>query len=223
MLITINQVTKIYHLGEVDIPALREISLTIAAGELTAIIGASGSGKTTLMNIVGCLDRPSAGQYLLDDEDVTHLNNNELAYIRNKKLGFVFQSFNLLPRTSALENVELPLFYGNSLTSREKRRRAEELLERVGLGSRMHHYPSQLSGGEQQRVAIARSLVNQPRLLLADEPTGNLDSKRGKEIMELFQQLNRESITVILITHDKDIAAYARRVIQLRDGQVVPA
>lgn len=221
MLITLDKVSKIYHLGEVDIPALRDVSFTIAAGELVAIIGASGSGKTTLMNIIGCLDRPSAGQYLLDDQGVTSLNKNELAHIRNKKLGFVFQSFNLLPRTSALENVELPLFYGNNLSSREKRQRAQEMLERVGLGQRMHHYPSQLSGGEQQRVAIARSLVNQPRLLLADEPTGNLDSKRGKEIMALFQELNNEGITVILITHDKDIAAYARRVIQIRDGLVI--
>ncbi|MBI5361250.1 MAG: ABC transporter ATP-binding protein [Planctomycetes bacterium] len=221
MLIKLDKISKIYHVGEVDIPAVRDISLDINAGELMAIMGASGSGKTTLMNIIGCLDRPSKGRYLLDGQDITTMSKNELAYVRNKKIGFVFQSFNLLSRTSALENVELPMFYGNNLTSRQKRARAVEVLERVGLGQRMKHHPSQLSGGEQQRVAIARSLVNQPKILLADEPTGNLDSKRGKEIMELFQQLNKEGITIVLITHDKDTAFYARRVVHVKDGLIV--
>lgn len=221
MLIRLDKISKIYHIGEVDIPAVREISLDINAGELTAIMGASGSGKTTLMNIIGCLDRPSEGRYLLDGQDITTMSKNELAQVRNKKIGFIFQSFNLLSRTSALENVELPMFYGNNLTSRQKRARAVEVLERVGLGQRMNHHPSQLSGGEQQRVAIARSLVNRPKILLADEPTGNLDSKRGKEIMELFQQLNKEGITIVLITHDKDTASYARRVVHVKDGLIV--
>lgn len=250
MLITLNQITKIYRLGEVgpvsgainkvwsklfgrsislgrftsngvEIPALRGVSLTVEQGEFVAIIGPSGSGKTTLMNIIGCLDRPTAGKYFLEGTEVTTLNQNDLSRIRNKKIGFVFQNFNLLPRTSALENVELPLCYGNTLSARQKHQRAREMLERLGLGDRLSHHPGQLSGGEQQRVAIARALINQPSLILADEPTGNLDSISGQEIMSIFQRLNREGITIILITHEKDIAAYARRLIQLKDGKIV--
>ncbi|MDI6732544.1 MAG: ABC transporter ATP-binding protein [Planctomycetota bacterium] len=221
MLITLNQITKVYQIGEVDIPALRGVTFTIDRGEFVAIMGASGSGKTTLMNILGCLDQPTSGQYSLDDTEITRLNRNELAYIRNKKIGFVFQNFNLLPRTSALENVELPLFYGNRLSSRQKYQRAIEMLTRLGLADRLEHYPSQLSGGQQQRVAIARALINQPSIILADEPTGNVDSKTGQEIMKLFQQLNQEEITIILITHEKDIADYARRLIHIKDGEIV--
>lgn len=221
MLITLNQITKVYQIGEVDIPALRGVSFTIDRGEFVAIMGASGSGKTTLMNILGCLDQPTSGQYSLDDTEITKLNRNELAYIRNKKIGFVFQNFNLLPRTSALENVELPLFYGNRFPSHQKYQRAVEMLTRLGLADRLYHYPSQLSGGQQQRVAIARALINQPSIILADEPTGNVDSKTSQEIMKLFQQLNQEGITIVLITHDKDIANYAQRLIHIRDGEIV--
>lgn len=221
MLIKLEDITKIYPLGEVELTVLKGVSLIIDQGEFVAIMGASGSGKTTLMNIIGCLDRPTSGQYFLEGEEVTRLNRDILAHIRNKKLGFVFQNFNLLPRTTALENAELPLFYGNTLSRREKRQRAIEMLNRLGLGKRIYHYPSQLSGGEQQRVAIARALINQPALILADEPTGNVDSKTSQEIMALFQQLNKEGITIILITHDKDVASYARRLIRIRDGTII--
>lgn len=221
MLIKINQVNKIYQAGDVYVPALNNISLDIESGEFVAIMGPSGSGKTTLMNILGCLDQPSAGQYFLEGVEINRLSRNELARIRNKKIGFVFQTFNLLPRTSALANVELPLFYGNNLTARQKKQRAEELLKKIGLADRVHHKPNQLSGGEQQRVAVARALVNSPSILLADEPTGNLDSRAGKEIMSLFQQLNSEGVTVILITHDKEVASYAKRVIHIKDGMII--
>ncbi|MFH1228471.1 MAG: ABC transporter ATP-binding protein [Planctomycetota bacterium] len=221
MLINLNHIAKIYRLGEVNIPALRDVSLTIDRGEFIAIMGASGSGKTTLMNIIGCLDQPSSGQYLLDDAEVTKLGRLALARIRNKKIGFVFQNFKLLARTTALENVELPLFYGSNLTGRQKRQRAKDTLESMGLGHRIYHYSSQLSGGEQQRVAIARALVNQPPLLLADEPTGNLDSATSYEIMDLLKELHKKGITIILVTHEKDIASYAHRLINIRDGQII--
>jgi ABC-type lipoprotein export system ATPase subunit len=197
--------------------------LEVARGEFIAIMGASGSGKTTLMNILGCLDRPSSGSYWLDGEEVSRMSADKRAMIRNRKIGFVFQNFNLLPRTSALENVAMPLSYTAShLTEKEARRRAKEVLERVGLGDRLHHEPSQLSGGQQQRVAIARALVNKPPLLLADEPTGNLDSKTGEEVLELFQELNREEgVTVVLVTHDPHVASHAERIIYIHDGQIV--
>lgn len=239
MVIHLNQITKIYYSGEIAVPALKNISLVVEPGEFIAVMGSSGSGKTTLMNIIGCLDKPTSGQYFLEEKNVTNLNRNELAHIRNKKIGFIFQNFNLLPLATALENVELPLYYaatrspdgrrdGNDLphqsgvsSGRQKRQRANELLNRLGLGHRLNHRPTQLSGGEQQRVAIARALVNQPPLVLADEPTGNLDSKTSHEIMTLFKQLNQDGITIILITHEKDIADYAKRLIYLKDGQVV--
>jgi putative ABC transport system ATP-binding protein len=203
----------------VTVRALRGVSLTIGRGEFVAVMGSSGSGKSTLMNIVGCLDRPTKGGYVLDGHDVSALSRGELAEVRNKKLGFVFQSFNLLPRTSAIENVELPLIYAGIGTS-ERRRRAKIALDRVGLGARLDHHPSQLSGGQQQRVAIARALVGEPQLLLADEPTGNLDSKTSVEVMALFQELGRSGITVVLVTHEPDVAAYASRVVVVRDGRV---
>jgi putative ABC transport system ATP-binding protein len=203
------------------VPALRGINLTIAHGEFVAVMGSSGSGKSTFMNILGCLDRPSAGRYFLEGQEVGSLSADEWAYIRNKRIGFVFQGFNLLSRTSALENVELPMMY-NGFASQERHRRAIEVLTLVGLGNRLDHTPNQLSGGQQQRVAIARALVNRPPLVLADEPTGNLDSVTSNEIMGLFQQLNRDQrISVILVTHESDIAAHARRQIVFRDGVVV--
>ncbi|MDQ2823842.1 MAG: ABC transporter ATP-binding protein [Verrucomicrobiota bacterium] len=214
-------VHKTYRSGEMAVRAVRGVSLDIARGEFVALMGASGSGKSTLMNILGCLDRPSAGQYLLDDADVSVLDRDQLADIRNRKLGFVFQSFNLLPRTSARENVELPLLYGeNRLTNAQLRERADRVLASVGLGGREDHHPSQLSGGQQQRVAIARALINEPEVVLADEPTGNLDSRTGVEIMEIFQELNERGITIIMVTHEQDIASYARRNVVMRDGIV---
>ncbi len=214
-------VHKTYRSGEMAVRAVRGVSLDIARGEFVALMGASGSGKSTLMNILGCLDRPSAGQYLLDDADVSVLDRDQLADIRNRKLGFVFQSFNLLPRTSARENVELPLLYGeNRLTNAQLRERADRVLASVGLGGREDHHPSQLSGGQQQRVAIARALINDPEVVLADEPTGNLDSRTGVEIMEIFQELNERGITIIMVTHEQDIASYARRNVVMRDGIV---
>ena len=221
MIIALRQVSKIYRIGEVEIPALNDVSLEIERGAFVAIMGASGSGKSTLLNVLGCLDRPTAGQYFLDDAETSRLSSEALAGVRNRKIGFVFQNFNLLARTTALENVELPLFYGPWMSGAAKRKKARALLERVGLGDRFHHHPSQLSGGQQQRVAIARALINDPPLVLADEPTGNLDSKSGTEIMAVFEQLNAEGITVVMVTHEDDIARYARRVIHMRDGRMV--
>ncbi len=214
-------IAKIYELGETAVHALDGVSVTIEPGEFVAIMGSSGSGKSTFMNIMGCLDQPTNGQYLLDGIDVSSLDRDELASIRNAKIGFVFQGFNLLPRTSALENVELPMLY-NDVPSGERRRRALAALKTLGLEGREHHNPSQLSGGQQQRVAIARALVNDAPLILADEPTGNLDTKTSIEIMELLVRLNREShITIVLVTHEPDIATYSRRVIRFLDGRVV--
>ncbi len=221
-IIKLDNVHKTYHTGEVDVFAVRGVSLEIAQGEFVAIMGASGSGKSTMMNIIGCLDRPTEGRYLLDDVDVSHLDRDELAAIRNKKLGFVFQGFNLLSRTSALENVELPMLYTyNHLTSAEQRERAVHALQTVGLADRADHHPNQLSGGQQQRVAIARALVNSPALLLADEPTGNLDTRTSTEVMGVFQKLNDEGITIVMVTHELDIASYTKRNVIMRDGVVV--
>ncbi len=215
-------VHKTYHTGDVDVHAVRGVSLEIQRGEFVALMGASGSGKSTLMNILGCLDRPTFGRYVLDEADVSVLDRDQLADIRNHKLGFVFQSFNLLPRTSARENVELPLLYGaHRLTNAQLREKADAVLAAVGLAGREDHHPSQLSGGQQQRVAIARALVNDPEVVLADEPTGNLDSRTGVEIMGIFQQLNERGITIIMVTHEQDIATYARRNVVMRDGLIL--
>jgi len=216
-MIEIENVTKIYRMGKVEVPALRGVSLNIQRGEMVAIIGASGSGKSTLMNVIGCLDKPTSGRYTFDGADVSQLSDNRLAEIRNKKLGFVFQEYNLLSRVSASANVELPLIYSGGL---QKHKRAREALERVGLGERAKHKPTELSGGEQQRVAIARALVNNPSLILADEPTGNLDSASTAEIISVFHQLNQDGITVILVTHEMDIASQTQRNIHLLDGQI---
>jgi len=218
-LIEIAKVSKVYRMGDVEVHALREVSLAIEEGESVAIMGPSGSGKSTLMNILGCLDRPSSGSYWLVGDEVSRLDRNALAQLRNRTLGFVFQSFNLLSRTTALENVELPLLY-SGVSGRERHARAREALERVGLGDRMHHHPNQMSGGQQQRVAVARALVTRPRLIVADEPTGNLDSRTSVEIMALFQGLGRTGITLLLVTHEPDIARYASRVVVMRDGRV---
>ena len=220
-MIALDHISKTYRLGEVDIHPLREVSLTIEKGGYVAIMGASGSGKTTLMNILGCMDQPTSGRYLLDDRDISSLRPDELAFIRNRTFGFVFQSFNLLSRTTARENVELPLFYWNRLSARERRERAEEALGRVGLADRVRHHPSQLSGGQQQRVAVARALITRPAVVLADEPTGNLDSGSEREILALFDELNGAGITVIIVTHNQDIAARARRTIRIRDGLIL--
>jgi ABC-type lipoprotein export system ATPase subunit len=222
-LIKLVDLYKTYHMGEVDVPVLKGVSLEIGRGELVALMGSSGSGKSTLMNILGCLDRPSAGEYWLDDQEVSNLSNDERAYIRNKKIGFVFQNFNLLARTSSLENVIMPLTYTAANLSRaDCTARGKKWLDRVGLGHRMYNHPSQLSGGQQQRVAIARSLVNNPPLLFADEPTGNLDSRTSKEMLQLFQALNaEEGITIILVTHDAGVASYAKRTIKIHDGVIV--
>src|SRR3954466_2797281 len=221
--ISIADLVKTYVVGEVEVRALRGVSLDVKKGEFLAVTGPSGSGKSTLMHILGCLDRPTSGQYFLDGQDVTQMSRDELAEVRNNKIGFVFQGFNLLSRTSAVDNVELPLLYsGSSIKSAERRRRALESLEAVGLGQRSDHHPNQLSGGQQQRVAIARALINNPSILLADEPTGNLDTKTSIEVMGIFQRLNQErGITVVLITHEMDIAEYGTRTVTFRDGQVV--
>jgi len=221
-LIELKNIYKTYYIGELALPVLKGVSLDITKGEFVTLMGASGSGKSTLMNILGCLDHPTSGQYWLDGQEVSQLSTDERAFVRNQKVGFVFQNFNLLPRTSALENVMLPLEYtAENLPDREVKRRAIELLSRVGLKSRFDHEPSQLSGGEQQRVAIARALVNRPSILFADEPTGNLDSHTSEEVLRMFQQLNEdEGITVILVTHDANIARHARRVIHISDGVI---
>jgi len=217
-MIELENITKIYHMGKVEVPALMGVTLSVREGEMVALIGASGSGKSTLMNIIGFLDKPTGGSYILEGVDASQLSDNQLAEMRNKKIGFVFQTYNLLPRASALSNVELPLVYGGS---GQKRKQAMEALERVGLAARAGHKPSELSGGEQQRVAIARALVNNPSLILADEPTGNLDSKATEEIISIFCRLNQEGITVIMVTHEPDVAQRTKRIIRLMDGQII--
>jgi ABC-type lipoprotein export system ATPase subunit len=221
-LIELQNISKTYHLGDLDIPVLKGVSLRVSRGELVALMGASGSGKSTLMNILGCLDQPTSGKYWLDGREVSQLSADERALVRNRTVGFVFQNFNLLPRTTALENVMMPLSYSHeNLSDREARQRAVELLARVGLGDRLDHMPSQLSGGQQQRVAIARALVNRPPLLFADEPTGNLDSHTSEEVLEMFGQLNSEDgITIVLVTHDTAVARHARRTIRIHDGVI---
>jgi len=217
-MIELKNVTKVYRMGKVEVYALRGVTLSIKQGEMISIIGASGSGKSTLLNVIGCLDRPTSGRYFFEEADVSQLNDNQLAEMRNRKFGFVFQEFNLLSRATALSNIELPLIYGGN---RHKRQQAMEALERVGLGVRANHKPTELSGGEQQRVAIARALVNNPALILADEPTGNLDSVSTAEIVSVFRQLNRDGITVVVVTHEADIAAQTQRTIRLHDGEIV--
>ena len=218
-LIQIEHLTKVYQLGEVEVHALRGVSIQVSKGEFVAIMGASGSGKSTFMNILGCLDKPTKGSYILEGIEVGKLSRDELAAIRNKKIGFVFQGFNLLSRTSAIENVELPMFY-STISNKLRKSKAIEALEKVGLGDRLHHYPNQLSGGQQQRVAIARSLVNDPSIILADEPTGNLDSRTSVEVMGIFQELNNHGITIILVTHEPDVAQFAKRHVVFRDGKI---
>ncbi|MCL1938198.1 MAG: ABC transporter ATP-binding protein [Candidatus Azobacteroides sp.] len=220
-IIKIEQLRRIFQVGSEEVHALKGISFTISSGEFVSIMGASGSGKSTLLNIMGCLDRPSSGEYFIDGISVSQRSKDELSTLRNRKIGFVFQSYNLLPRTSALENVELPLLYNNTVSTKERRERSIRALEQVGLHDRMMHLPNQLSGGQQQRVAIARALVNDPVILLADEATGNLDTRTSYEIMNLFQQLNSEGKTIAFVTHEPDIAVFTNRTIQLRDGHIV--
>ncbi len=219
-MIQLENVQKIYRLGELSVPALKGINLTISTGDYVAIMGVSGSGKSTLMNIIGCLDRPTSGRYILEGRPLTHLDSNELAAIRNQRIGFVFQQFNLLPRATALENVMLPLIYGN-LSRKSRQRRAMAALMRVGLANRVQNRPNQLSGGQQQRVAIARALVNRPALVLADEPTGALDTETSQEVMTLLSELNHQGITIVLVTHDPTIAAQTHRIIRVQDGAIV--
>ena len=218
-MIEIDNVTKVYQMGEIEVHALRGVSLKIENGECLTIMGPSGSGKSTLMNVLGCLDSPTEGNYHLHDEDVSTLSDTQLAHIRNREIGFVFQTFNLLPRTTALRQVELPLMYAG-VGLRERRRRAREALEAVGLGDRTHHKPDELSGGQQQRVAIARALVTDPSIIMADEPTGNLDTKSGEEVLRIFKRLNEKGITIIFVTHDPEIAEYGSRTIHIRDGLI---
>jgi putative ABC transport system ATP-binding protein len=219
MMIELKNVTKVYQMGEIEVHALRGVSLQIEKGEFLSIMGPSGSGKSTLMNVLGCLDVPTSGSYTLQGQDVSRLSDNQLAHLRNREIGFVFQQFNLLPRTTALRQVELPLMYAG-VGLRERHERARAALEAVGLGDRVHHKPDELSGGEQQRVAIARALVTEPSIIMADEPTGNLDTKAGNEVLCIFQQLNEQGISVIFVTHDPEIVTYSQRVIHLRDGLI---
>lgn len=219
-ILKLENVSKIYQMDGVSVKALDNVSLAIAEGEFVSIVGPSGSGKSTLMHIVGCLDTPTSGKIFLDGQEVSQMSERQLAQVRNKKIGFVFQQFNLLPRTSALENVSLPLLYNGTLSSQISEK-AAEVLEKVGLGDRLDHHPNQLSGGQQQRVAIARALITDPSIILADEPTGNLDSKSGVEVMEIFNKLHRQGRTIILVTHDDDIASQAQRIIRLKDGKVI--
>jgi putative ABC transport system ATP-binding protein len=218
--IVVRDLTKTYTVGELQVPALRGVTLDVQPGEFLALTGPSGSGKSTFMHLLGCLDRPTAGHYLLNGRDVSTLGSRALAHVRNDEIGFVFQGFNLLSRTSALENVELPMLYRRGVGAKERRERAIAALESVGLGSRLDHHPNQLSGGQQQRVAIARALVNRPALLLADEPTGNLDTRTSVEVMQIFQHLNDDGLTIVLVTHEPDIAEYATRVVAFRDGRI---
>ncbi len=221
-LIRLDEIRKVYSLGETEVVALRGVSLSLERGEYVALMGPSGSGKSTLMNTLGCLDRPTSGSYLLDGEEVARMSRDTRARLRNRKFGFVFQNFNLLARTSALENVELPLLYERGISARQRRRRAIDVLEKVGLGDRMYHHPGQLSGGQQQRVAIARALVNQPAIIMADEPTGNLDSRTSREVIDLLHRLNEETeITLVLVTHDQYIARHAKRLLVLKDGEIM--
>jgi len=222
-IIEVKDLFKTYQMGDIAVHVLKGVSFRVTRGEMVALMGASGSGKSTLMNILGCLDRPTSGQYWLDGHEVSALSSNERAILRNQKIGFIFQSFNLLSRTSAIENVAMPFSYAtNRLSEREERKKAKAMLERVGLGDRLDHVPSQLSGGQQQRVAIARALINNPPILFADEPTGNLDSRTSKEILKMFQQLNKEDgITIIMVTHDANVADYARRTILMQDGVII--
>jgi len=215
------ELTKTYFVGDIKVPALKAVDLNIDEGEFVAIMGASGSGKSTLMNLIGCLDKPTSGDYFLDGVNTSKLSKNEYAEIRNQKIGFVFQGFNLLARTTALENVELPLMYDRMHRIKNPNKKAIEVLDRVGLGDRILHEPNQLSGGQQQRVAIARALVNEPSLILADEPTGNLDSKMSVEVFSLFQKLNEEGITIVLVTHERDFAHFAKRIVELKDGYII--
>ena len=214
-------ITKMYKVGDIDVHALRPLNLTVESGEFVAVMGASGSGKSTLMNVLGCLDMPTTGEYYLDGLNTSKFNKTEYAHIRNQKIGFVFQGFNLLSRTTAIENVELPLVYDRTNKNPDQRRAAIEALEKVGLSDRMYHLPNQLSGGQQQRVALARALVNKPSIILADEPTGNLDSRTSIEVFRLFQELNNEGITIIMVTHERGFALFAKRIVEMRDGRVI--